>query len=186
MLRGSYLEGEIRELQQGLRESLGSAAVEAEMEHAAWSAEQAEEYGHRLEAQINEICQENWSGFVQLLKRRESGEASVVRRVDKLECEAAAMSRAPVQESPTTSNSMPPPPGRVSLSVANGCAGKVVTLAVTPLDTLSITLLAKQLPSLPNYTGDHLDGDGERVLRSGWIDWSWWQVPAVWTTRQSS
>lgn len=110
MLRGSYLEGEIRELQQGLRESLGSAAVEAEMEQAAWSAEQAEEYGHRLEAQINEICQENWSGFVQLLKRRESGEASVVRRVDKLECEAAAMSRAPVQESPTTSNSMPPPP----------------------------------------------------------------------------
>ena len=37
----------------------------------------------------------------------------------------------------------------------------VTTLAVAPLDALSMTLLAQQLPPIPNFTGDRMDGDGE-------------------------
>ena len=37
----------------------------------------------------------------------------------------------------------------------------VPTLAAAPLDALSMTLLAQQLPPIPNFTGDHMDGDGE-------------------------
>ena len=37
----------------------------------------------------------------------------------------------------------------------------VPTLAAAPLDALSRTLLAQQLPPLPNFTGDRTDGDGE-------------------------
>lgn len=32
---------------------------------------------------------------------------------------------------------------------------------LTPLDTLSVVLLAQQLPSLPNFCGDNIDEDGE-------------------------
>ena len=44
----------------------------------------------------------------------------------------------------------------------------VPTLAATPLDALSVALLAQQLPSLPNFTGEHLEGDGENF--SGWLE----------------
>ena len=37
----------------------------------------------------------------------------------------------------------------------------VPTLPTAPLDALSMTLLAQQLPPIPNFTGDYTDGDGE-------------------------
>ncbi len=37
----------------------------------------------------------------------------------------------------------------------------VSTLAAAPLDALSVALLAQQLPSLPNFNGEILEGDGE-------------------------
>ena len=37
----------------------------------------------------------------------------------------------------------------------------VSTLAAAPLDALSVALLAQQLPTLPNFNGEDLEGDGE-------------------------
>ena len=37
----------------------------------------------------------------------------------------------------------------------------VSTLAAAPLDALSVALLAHQLPTLPNFNGEDLEGDGE-------------------------
>jgi len=37
----------------------------------------------------------------------------------------------------------------------------VSTLAAAPLDALSVALLAQQLPTLPTFNGENLDGDGE-------------------------
>ena len=42
----------------------------------------------------------------------------------------------------------------------------MLTLAAAPLNTLSMAPLAQQLPSLPNFSGDQSDGDGE-----GTNDW---------------
>ena len=44
----------------------------------------------------------------------------------------------------------------------------VPTLAATPLDTLSMALLAQQLPSLPSFSGEQQDGDGENF--SEWLE----------------
>ena len=44
----------------------------------------------------------------------------------------------------------------------------VPTLAAAPLGTLSAVLLAQQLPSLPNFTGDQIDGDGESI--DDWLE----------------
>jgi len=44
----------------------------------------------------------------------------------------------------------------------------VPTLAATPRDALSVALLAQQLPQLPNFTGGHLDGDGESI--EDWLE----------------
>ena len=59
----------------------------------------------------------------------------------------------------------PPPPtaGATTMDASYGHGEAVVpvpTLAAAPLDALSRTL-AQQLPPLPNFTGDHMDGDGE-------------------------
>ena len=43
----------------------------------------------------------------------------------------------------------------------------VSTLAATPLDTLSMALLAQQLPSLHSFSGEQPDGDGENF--SEWL-----------------
>ena len=49
-----------------------------------------------------------------------------------------------------------------SQSGENGAAVvPVPILAATPLDTLSMALLAQQLPSLPNFSGENMEGDGE-------------------------
>lgn len=40
---------------------------------------------------------------------------------------------------------------------------RVRTLAVAPLNTLSMALLAQQLPSLPTFSGDQTDGEGETI-----------------------
>ena len=44
----------------------------------------------------------------------------------------------------------------------------VPTLAATPLETLSMALLTQQLPSLPNFSGDQIDGDSESF--SDWLE----------------
>lgn len=44
----------------------------------------------------------------------------------------------------------------------------VPTLAATPLDSLLTALLAQQLPSLPNFSGENVDNDGESF--SEWIE----------------
>ena len=44
----------------------------------------------------------------------------------------------------------------------------VPTLAAAPLEALSVALLAQQLPSLPNFTGEHLDGDRENFVE--WLE----------------
>ena len=52
-----------------------------------------------------------------------------------------------------------------------GCGEAVVpvsTLAAAPLNTLSMALLAQQLPSLPNFSGDQSDGDGETI--NDWLE----------------
>lgn len=53
-----------------------------------------------------------------------------------------------------------------------GCGGEAVapvsTLAAAPSTTLSMALLAQQLPSLPNFSGDQSDGDGEGV--DDWLE----------------
>ena len=44
----------------------------------------------------------------------------------------------------------------------------VPTLAAAPLDALSIALLAQQLPTLPNFNGENIEGDGESF--SDWLE----------------
>ena len=44
----------------------------------------------------------------------------------------------------------------------------VPTLAATPLDSLSTALQAQQLPSLPNFSGENIDNDGESF--GEWIE----------------
>ena len=44
----------------------------------------------------------------------------------------------------------------------------VPTLAATPFDALSVALLAQQLPSLPSFSGEPQDGDGENF--SEWLE----------------
>jgi len=44
----------------------------------------------------------------------------------------------------------------------------VSTLAATPYNTLSMALLAQQLPSLPCFSGEHTDGDGENFTE--WLE----------------
>ena len=51
---------------------------------------------------------------------------------------------------------------------SEGGVEAVVTLDVAPLEALSVALLAQQLPLLPNFSGEHLDGDGENF--SEWLE----------------
>ena len=44
----------------------------------------------------------------------------------------------------------------------------VSTLVATPFDTLSMALLAQQLPSLLCFSGEQMDGDGENF--SEWLE----------------
>ena len=44
----------------------------------------------------------------------------------------------------------------------------VSTLAAAPLDALSVALLSQQLPSLPNFHGENLEGDGESF--NDWLE----------------
>ena len=44
----------------------------------------------------------------------------------------------------------------------------VSTLAVTPYETLSMALLAQQLPSLPCFSEKHTNGDSENF--SEWLE----------------
>ena len=67
------------------------------------------------------------------------------------------------QLAPPVAGSIARPPVTTS-QAASGHGEAVVpvpTLAAAPLDALSMTMLAQQLPPLPNFTGDHADGDGE-------------------------
>ena len=55
---------------------------------------------------------------------------------------------------------------------SSGCGAAVEpvsTLVATPFDTLSMALLAQQLPSLPCFSGEQMDGDGENF--SEWLEW---------------
>lgn len=59
----------------------------------------------------------------------------------------------------------------VTLPTGPGCGEAVVpvpTLAAAPLNTLSMALLAQQLPSLPNFSGDQADGDGDTI--DDWLE----------------
>ena len=54
---------------------------------------------------------------------------------------------------------------------SSGCGAAVEpvsTLVATPFDTLSMALLAQQLPSLPCFSGEQMDGDGENF--SEWLE----------------
>ena len=44
----------------------------------------------------------------------------------------------------------------------------VPTLVAAPSDTLTVALLAQQLPSLPNFNGENVEGDGESF--SDWLE----------------
>ena len=55
---------------------------------------------------------------------------------------------------------------------SSGCGAAVEpvsTLVATPFDTLSMALLAQQLPSMPCFSGEQMDGDGENF--SEWLEW---------------
>ena len=71
----------------------------------------------------------------------------------------------PPLAAPTPGTRPPLPTARAASMDASYGHGEAVvpvpTLAVAPLDALSRTLLAQQLPPLPNFTRDHTDGDGE-------------------------
>ena len=70
-------------------------------------------------------------------------------------------------QSATSSTQVQALPG--SQSVESGRAVvPVPTLAATPLDSLSTALLAQQLPSLPNFSGENIDNDGESF--GEWIE----------------
>ena len=75
----------------------------------------------------------------------------------------------------------------VTLPTGPGCGEAVVpvpTLAVAPLNTLSMALLAQQLPSLPNFSGDQADGGGDTI--DDWLETrtgGWLSVDGM--TRQS-
>ena len=60
----------------------------------------------------------------------------------------------------------------------------VPTLAAAPLGALSVALLAQQLPSLPNFNGENIDGTG-RASVIGWNAWSWLRIHASGMTRPS-
>ena len=64
------------------------------------------------------------------------------------------------------------PPAVSSLVMqSKGTGGAVVpvsTLATTPVDTLSMALLAQQLPSLPTFSGENTDRDGESFIE--WLE----------------
>ena len=69
----------------------------------------------------------------------------------------------------------PPPPtaGATTMDASYGHGEAVVpvpTLAAAPLDALSRTLLAQQLPPLPNFTGDHMDGDVDGESFQEWLE----------------
>lgn len=62
------------------------------------------------------------------------------------------------------------PPTLLGTQSSGGGAAVVPVppLAATPLDTLSVALLAQQLPSLPNLSGENIDGDGGSF--NDWIE----------------
>ena len=52
--------------------------------------------------------------------------------------------------------------------MTGGGGGGGTTLAAAPLDSLSMALLAQQLPNLPNFNGENVQNDGESF--SEWIE----------------
>ena len=94
----------------------------------------------------------------------------------------AAMYEGPgnshVIQTPTLSVSVPAfvPTGNTLTSVSAGQLGSgsgeamepVSTLAAAPLDALSVALLAQQLPSLPNFNRENLEGIGESF--NDWLE----------------
>ena len=67
-----------------------------------------------------------------------------------------------------TSSRTGPPPNSLEEThlVGLGCGEAVVpvrTLAMAPLNTLSVALLAQQLPSLSTFSRDQTDGEGETI-----------------------
>ena len=69
----------------------------------------------------------------------------------------------PLSTGISPSTALPRPGGelRPLPGVHGEAAGPVPYPAVATLDALLMTLLAQQLPPLPNFSGEHMDGDGE-------------------------
>ena len=65
----------------------------------------------------------------------------------------------PISSDPVQRNHRGGFPGQQD--TGRGSSGASATLAAAPLDALSVALLAQQLPSIPNYNRDNLDGDRE-------------------------
>ena len=58
--------------------------------------------------------------------------------------------------------------GLSSQSSRGAAVEPVSSQVATPLNTISMALFAQQLPTLPNFNGDHVDGDGESV--DDWLE----------------
>ena len=69
------------------------------------------------------------------------------------------------------STAMPSPGGELRpLPVVHGKAAAPVPYpAMAKLDSLLMTLLAQQLPPLPNFSGEHMDSHGETFEE--WLEW---------------
>ena len=81
---------------------------------------------------------------------------------------------APVFVPTMSTSGFPGAGGLASIPTAQQVTGEgeavepVSTLAVAPLDALLVALLAQQLPTLPTFNGENLDGDGESF--SEWLE----------------
>ena len=94
----------------------------------------------------------------------------------------------PPLATPTPGTRPPPPTARAASMDASYGHGEAVvpvpTLAAAPLNALSRTLLAQQLPPLQTSPETTRIGTGNHS-RSGPKGWRWWQQRVIGTTRRS-